>query len=103
MDVTLLFRNVESLNSRLIFLYQKTILISNLRFKCLQTTMLLSFKIIEHARNHSKKFPKIDQTSFSGIVNYGYSPDMVVLPDPFTDSKTFDFNVTLYSKEMLHQ
>ena len=32
--------------------------------------MLLSFKIFERAKNHGKKFPKLCQTSFSGIINY---------------------------------
>ena len=36
--------------------------------ECHQITMLLTFKILEHARNRGKKFPKLSQTSFSVIV-----------------------------------
>ena len=38
---------------------------------CHQITMLLTFEIFGLARNHGKKFPKLSQISFSGIVNYG--------------------------------
>ena len=34
-------------------------------------TMLLTFEIFGRARNHGKKFLKLCQTSFSGIVHNG--------------------------------
>ena len=43
-------------------------LISNLRPKDLQITMLVMFEIFGRAMNHGEKFPKLSQTSFSGIV-----------------------------------
>ena len=41
----------------------------DLRRKCLKITMLLTFKILRHARNHCERFPKYGQTSFSGIAH----------------------------------
>ena len=41
-----------------------------MRPKCLQITMLLTFKLFGRARSHIKKFPKYGQTSFSGIFNW---------------------------------
>ena len=35
----------------------------------LQIAMLLTFKIFGRARNHGKKFPKLRQTSFTGIAD----------------------------------
>ena len=42
----------------------------NFRPNGLQMTMLLTFEIFGRARNYSKKFPNLDRTSFSGIVNF---------------------------------
>ena len=41
---------------------------SNFRPSGLQITMILTFEIFGRARNHGRKFLKLCQTSFSGIV-----------------------------------
>ena len=48
----------------------KESLIFNFRPNGLQITMILTFEIFGRARNHGKKFLKLCQTSFSGIVYY---------------------------------
>ena len=43
----------------------------NFRRKCFQIPMLLAFEIFGRAGNLGVKFPKLSQTSFSGIVYSG--------------------------------
>ena len=44
--------------------------IFNFRLNGVQLTMILTFEIFGRARNHGKKFLKLCQTSFSGIVHW---------------------------------
>ena len=44
-------------------------LIVNLKLKCFQIPMLLTFEILERARNHGRKFPKLRPTSVSWTVH----------------------------------
>ena len=60
----------------------------NLRPKCFQITILLTFGIFGRARNHGKRFPKICQTSFNDIVHCSNPLDLLQVPllRPFTRS-----------------
>ena len=58
--------------------------------------MLLTFEISGHAGNHSKKFPKLSQTSFSGIV---YCNKNASCDEAFTQSSNFLINSTAYIQD----
>ena len=56
----------------------------NLRLKFLKIMMLLTFEIIERARNRGKKVGRLSQTPFSGIVHC-----------TFTEMAAFHFHLSL--------
>ena len=76
--------------------------IFSLRPKCPQKTMLLTFYIFWRTRNHCKKFPELNQTSFSRIV---YSAQRLMLTSSFyLWVKSFkSITLCLFSRTLISQ